>query len=143
MKTMAIVVGGLLLAFAAGCGGDDQAESGASDAEAKAAYCSSLSELEDAVSGIKDLSLQSSLDEVRAVGDEISSAWDDVEKSAEELKDVRIDEQLDAAVNDFTEAIGDIPSSATLSDAFVEIVQSGAAVVRGAASQIGSTITCD
>jgi hypothetical protein len=137
MKTMAVVLGVLLLAIAAGCGGDDEVSS----AEAEAAFCSNLSSFRDAVAGISDLSLSSSADDVRALGDEIASAWDEVEKSAAQLKDVNIDE-LGTAVDDFTEAVAGISSSTPLSEV-VEIVQSAATVVTGAASDIASGVDCE
>lgn len=136
MKTMAVVLGVLLLALGAACGGDESSE-----AEAEANFCSSLSSFRDAVSGIGDLSVSSSVDDVRALGDEISSAWDDVEEAAGELKDVEIDD-LSAAVDDFTQAIDGISSSTSITE-IVQIVQSAASVVTGAVSDIASGVDCE
>jgi hypothetical protein len=136
MKTMAVVLGVLLLALGAACGGDEP-----SAAEAEASFCSSLSSFRDTVNGIGDLSLSSSADDVRALGDEISSAWDDVEEAAADVRDVEIDD-LSAAVDDFTQAIEGISSSTSITE-IVEIVQSAASVVTGAVSDIASGVDCE
>ena len=133
-----MVFGILLVTVAAGCGGDD---SSSSEAEAEAAFCDSLSTFRDAVGGIGDLSLTSSAEDVRALGDQISSAWDDVEESAANLTDVNVDE-LGGAVDDFTEAISGISSSTSLTE-IVQIVQSAAEVVTGAVSQVASSVDCE
>jgi hypothetical protein len=137
MKTMAVLLGVLLLALGAACGGGDEP----SEAEAEATFCSSLTSFRDAVNGIGDLSLSSSADDVRALGDEISSAWDDVEEAAADVRDVEIDD-LSAAVDDFTQAIDGISSSTSITE-IVQIVQSAASVVTGAVSDIASGVDCE
>jgi hypothetical protein len=137
MRTIALVLGVLLLTIAAGCGGDDEATS----ADAEAEFCASLSSFREAVDGIGDLSLSSSADDVRALGDEISAAWDDVVESAQQVKEIELDD-LDAAVDDFTEAVSGISSSTSLGD-IVTIVQSAASVVTGAVTELAEGVDCD
>jgi hypothetical protein len=137
MKATALALGLVLLVLAAGCGGDDEPTT----AEAQATFCSSLDAFADALRGIGDLSLSSTVDDVRALGDEISAAWDDVEESAADLKDVRIDE-LSAAVDDFTEALDGISSDTSVADA-VGIVGSAATVVTGTVQQLVSSAGCE
>jgi hypothetical protein len=137
MRTIALLLGVLLLTVGAACGGDEET----AEAEAEAEFCASLSSFRDAVWGIGDLSLSSSVEEVQALGDEIASAWDDVEESAAQLRDVEIDD-LSAAVDDFTDAVSGISSSTSVADV-VEIVQSAASVVSGAVADLASGVDCE
>lgn len=82
--------------------------------EATAAYCEDLQTLLDTLIA-QDIQPASTVDDVEAYVDDVKAAYDDVASSAEDL-DQAVSDQLEAARNDFDDALSSL--EVTVGEAF-------------------------
>jgi len=84
--------------------------------EAEEAYCESVQTWFDALAVVRALTPTSTVDDSREAVGAMEAAYEDVVAAAEEYSDARISE-IESALEDFEQAIDDIPGSATLAEA--------------------------
>lgn len=88
--------------------------------EAKTELCASLAELQTQVARLGTLTPQSTVDDVKAIGADIQTAYDDVQSKAEQVAEVNVNE-LQQAYQDLDAAIEGIPGDATVPEALAVI----------------------
>ena len=110
---------------------------GESQADAQAAFCSSLSSLESSVDSLTalDPSSASQSDYSDAVS-QIESDWDNVKSDASTLVSIDMS-TLDSAWDSFKSAVDDVPDDASVSDALSDVASSA----QSLASTVKSTLT--
>ena len=103
-----------------------------SQADAEAAFCSSLDSLESSVQALLALDPSTaSKDDYQADVDTIQSDWDQVKSDASSLVNVDMS-TLDSAWDSFKSAVDDVPDDASVSDALND--------VKSAADSLASTV---
>jgi hypothetical protein len=149
---------GRLVSFAAGiallggvlaaCGEDNDGDSGGAspqsggaDDEQQAQFCDDVSNLRASLSALGDLGPDSTVEDFKEARDRIADDIDDVQESARELGDTRVDE-LDSRTEELRQELDDLDEDTTLREA--------AQTIRDALSQLSdegaalfSGIDCD
>lgn len=117
MKNSAIMalLGVLLITIMAGCGQQ-------SVEEAESQVCSSLAELRTALAGLTNVTADTEVETAQAAVEQVRTAWNNVSAAAETLQEARANE-LQNAYDQYTQAVDDIPGSATLGEAGQTIAQ--------------------
>ena len=110
---------------------------GESQADAQAAFCSSLDTLESDVQALVALDPTSaSQDDYESAVDSIQSGWDDVKSDASTLASIDMS-TLDSAWDDFKSAVDDVPDDASVSDALGDV----SSAAQSLASTVQSTLS--
>lgn len=98
------------------CGGEDEP----SPEEAQANLCTSLDELQTQVTGLTDLGLNSTMEDIEDQLGAIQDAFDEVVDDAQEVADVET-QALGDALDSLETTIGDIGDGTTIADALSAI----------------------
>ncbi len=109
LTAVAVLLAALLLAAAA-CGDDTSAE------DAKAQLITDLQAFDASVEKVRSLTAASSVDEAQAARDEAQAAWEKVVESAKDVEDAQVD-NVQTAWDDFSKAVDDLPSDASIGEA--------------------------
>ncbi len=108
-----------------------------SQADAQAAFCSSLDSLESDTQALVALDPTSaSKDDYESAVDDIQSDWDQVKSDASNLASINMS-TLDSAWDSFKSAVDDVPDDASVSDALNDVKTSAQSLV----STVQSTLT--
>ena len=103
-----------------------------SQANAQAAFCSSLSTLDSSITSLTSLDPSSaSKDDYQSAISTIESNWDQVKSDASNLASIDMS-TLDSSWDSFKSAVDAVPDDASVSDALSD--------VSGAAQSLGSTV---
>lgn len=94
-----------------------------------------------ALDGTSDLSLDSTVEDFEAGRDEISSAWSDYEKAADELGEVTLT-QVEDAYQDYLDAVDQISEGTTVADAASEVI-AAADAFWAEVDAIAGSVTCE
>ena len=114
---------------------------GNSEENAVQNLCSSLTSLEASTENLTSLSPQSaSKDDYNSAVSDVQDDWDSVKSDAQDVKSASTD-AIDSAWDSFEQAIENVPSDASVSDALEDISQQGQALVSTAQSTI-SELSC-
>lgn len=108
--------------------------------EAEAAVCTSLASVRTAVDGVKALSADSTFDEVDAARRSLASAIDDLKQNAADLNEADV-AALEAARDDIADAVKDVSSGDTLSEAATSVTTSTTAL-DAALTEIDNGVQC-
>jgi hypothetical protein len=110
---------------------------GESQADAQAAFCSSLRTLESDVQSLTALDPSSaSQSDYQDAVNSIEGAWDDVKSDGSTLASIDMS-TLDSAWDDFKSAVDDVPDDASVSDALGDV----SSAAQPLASTVESTLT--
>ena len=134
-KTWLVVLlaGGLGLAVLAGILGDRGEES---QADARQAFCSSLSGLESSTQSLTALSpTTATKDDYESALSDVDSAWDQVKTDAGDLTDAGTS-ALESSWNSFESTVGDVPDDATVSEALNSVSQAAQSLLSTTKSTI-------
>jgi hypothetical protein len=131
----ALAAASLAVVALAGCSDDEPSE-----AEATAALCSDLDELDSALGAYADLNVNSTFDDVEDAEEDVQEAFEAVEASAEDVADARIDD-LEAAYDELLEAADDIASDDTIGEAATTLVTQ-AQSVNAARQGLADSVNC-
>ena len=130
-----LVLGGLAAAIVIGLWGTRG--DGESQADAQAAFCSSLTTLDSSVQALEGLDpTTASKDDYQSAVSTIESDWDQVKSDASALASIDMS-TLDSAWDDFKSAVDDVPDSASVSDALSDVGTSA----KSLASTVKSTLS--
>jgi len=122
-----------LIPIIAACGGP-------SVEEAEANLCQDLDEFAGALSNLTQLNAQSTVQEFETAQQDVVTAYQAVQSSADQVETARLDE-LETAYNDFDQTVDSIPGRDTLGEAAVTIATS-AEDVAAARQQLYSSLNC-
>jgi len=102
---------------------------GATETAARAQYCKDLDSFKKSAEQIKNLSTKSSVDDVKKIKADLSSSWDRLKDSAKTVGTVKLD-RLDAALDNFEEAVDDLPQNASIQTTITSLLLPIAEVVQ-------------
>lgn len=109
---------------------------GESQADARQAFCSSVSALQESIGGLTDLSPASaSKSDYQSALDTIQSDWDSVTSDASDLVGITTS-QLDDAWDSFEDSVDDVSDDASVSDALGDIKSATQALASSVASTL-------
>jgi hypothetical protein len=108
--------------------------------EKTARLCTNLATLGSSVANLKSINPNSTMGEFRNAEREVKTAFGEVQTSARDVQDARLDD-LQTANNNLDRAIQDIPSNATLQEAVISISDDVLAV-EVAQDQLRSGLNC-
>jgi phage-related protein len=109
---------------------------GQSQTRAEKQFCNSLGSLQTSVQTLTSLSAGTANEgDVQSAVSGVQSAWGDVKNDAQDLSNVNM-RALDGSWEDFTSAVRNIPSSASVDDA----VQGVSSAVKGLQSTVQSNL---
>ena len=123
-----------LLLTGVGCGEE-------STEDAKEQLCEDLQGLETALVGLTDISLESSIDDLKAKQKTVDDAWNNVVDSASKVAEVQIND-LRNAVDDLIDTIENIPSDTSIREA-LELITVQISEVESAWAELTSSLDCD
>ena len=123
-----------LLLTGVGCGEE-------STEDAKKQLCEDLQGLETALVGLTDISLESSIDDLKAKQKTVDDAWNNVVDSASKVAEVQIND-LRNAVDDLIDTIENIPSGTSIREA-LELITVQISEVESAWAELTSSLDCD
>ena len=123
-----------LLLTGVGCGEE-------STEDAKKQLCEDLQGLETALVGLTDISLESSIDDLKAKQKTVDDAWKNVVDSASKVAEVQIND-LRNAVDDLIDTIENIPSGTSIREA-LELITVQISEVESAWAELTSSLDCD
>ena len=123
-----------LLLTGVGCGEE-------STEDAKKQLCEDLQGLETALVGLTDISLESSIDDLKAKQKTVDDAWNNVVDSASKVAEVQIND-LRNAVDDLIDTIKNIPSDTSIREA-LELITVQISEVESAWAELTSSLDCD
>ena len=107
--------------------------------DAKKEFCESLNTLSTAVDGLQSIDENTSIDAAKQAREDVSKAWDDVVKAAEQLKDVQMKESEDA-YKQMKKALDSVISGETTLGDSAQIISSGAEQLSVALKAINTTV---
>lgn len=112
-----------------------------SQEDAEAALCNDLGELTTAIQSASNLNPETAtVDDVNAATDAVTSAWENVRDSAEDVDNIRF-ENTEAAADTFRDSVNNIEGESTLPEAYAQVV--GAAnALQTEVNTINSELTC-
>jgi uncharacterized protein YukE len=108
--------------------------------EATQALCDDLGDLEQSVSGLGGLSVNSSLSDLEDARDEIRDSLDEVRDSASDVAGAETGE-LEDAVDDLRNTIDDFDEDTSIADA-LEALAGNLRAVGDAFADLGQRVTC-
>jgi hypothetical protein len=111
-----------------------------SEEEATSAYCGDLNDLESALGAYADLSVNSTIDEVNEAQEGVEDAYADVQASAEDVADARIDD-LESAYEDLANSAAEISGEDTVGEAYTTLA-TNAQAVDAARENLSSSANC-
>ncbi len=136
-RTLWLIVLGCVLAGGAVLIGILANSGGESQADARQAFCSSVSTLKGSIDGLTALSpTTASKADYQSAVDNIQSDWDTVKGDASDLKDVTTS-QLSSAWDSYQSAVQAVPDDASVSDALDGIKSA----TQTLASTVSSTLS--
>lgn len=136
-RTLWLIVLGVVLAGGAIVIGVLGNTGGESQADARQAFCSSVSSLQGSLDDLTGLSpTTASRSDYGAAVDNVQNAWDEVKSSASDLKDVTTS-QLSDDWDSFESAVQAVPDDASVSDALDSIKSA----TQTLASSVSSTLS--
>ena len=109
--------------------------------DAKKQLCEDLQGLENALVGLTDISLESSIDDLQGKQKAVDDAWKKVVDSASNVAEAKINDLRDA-VNDLTDTIKNIPSDVSIGEA-LELITVQISKVESAWAELTSSLNCD
>jgi heat shock protein HslJ len=132
MKNLILILAMLALVGLAGCGNQ-------TPEEATAQFCSSLQEFDAAIQQLEQITPENTVGELNQSRDDVDDAWKQVTRSAEQLRDARID-SIEDAWTSLERTMRSISNRDTIADAVAE-VNAAALQVRAAIGDVGS-VSC-
>ncbi len=108
--------------------------------DALANFCDAQDDLLTSIGAISDLSLGSPADDVVAVRDDISGAWNDYVSAADELAEVQI-AGVQSAYQGFLDAVDAIPDGASIGEA-IQLSIEAADVFLAQVREVRSSVSC-
>ena len=136
-RTLWLILLGCVLAGGAVLIGVVANSGGQSQADARQAFCSSLTSLKGSIDGLTGLSpTTASKSDYQSAVDKVQSDWDTVKSDASDLKDVTMS-QLSSDWDSFQSAVQGVPSDASVSDALDSIKSA----TQTLASSVSSTLS--
>lgn len=118
---LAVLAAAAVSAVAVACGGDE------STAEAQQGLCTALGEFDVAVANLRDLNVNSTVEQWQESRDAVREEWDDVREQATDVQEARYDE-VESAYDDLESALDDVPDDATVGEAMQQVAPQLAAV---------------
>jgi hypothetical protein len=109
--------------------------------EARDALCDDLSAFRDATQELSDIDANSTVGELEDARDDLAAAWDDVQASAEDVDDPKL-EELEEAYASLEATIDGIDEETMISDAIAD-VQADLEAVDAAWQQVFAAQPCD
>ncbi len=106
--------------------------------DAKTQFCDSLKALTTAVDNVQALGPTSTVDEAKAAGEQLETAWAGVQTASEQLTEVQMDE-TQAAYDEMSGAVKGISDESTLAGA-VGTIQGAATKFKAATAVINTTV---
>lgn len=138
MKKVVILLAAMLLVpmllVAAGCGDE-------SSNDAEKHLCEDLQDLKTSLATLKDLSLQSSLDDLDDAAEAVKDDCNKVMDSASKVADVQTDD-LRAAMNDLMYAIHHMPPGTSIAEA-LQSISGQVSEVESAWTEMTQRVNCD
>lgn len=116
---------------------DSDEDAAANEADA----CSAIDTFQTEVAKIGTLTPESSVDEIRAVREDIQGAYRELVTELDDVADDRYVE-LDKAYDAFNDSVDDLDDDATLTEALASL-QEEAATVRDAEAAVADDLECD
>ncbi len=135
MKTWILFVSVILILACAGAGCVQPSEE-----EAEAQLCQDLEDLGVALQNMENISVSSSVGDIRDAQDQVQSAMESVRSSADQVANIRVDE-LNAAYEDLDQAVQGLPDDATVVEA-IQTIRPEIQAVRDARQNLTAELNC-